>query len=267
MSIADSETWQQQARQYVQQFLGNRGWQLVSESGQFEEKCLSSISLLEAQAWGRDEIERVVRRETTRLYSIVIYEAVQMEGTRRQRRAFQELWDYLLPVALYRTRDEEQAQEYTQRTLLKIWEKWRQCKDPDRFLGWARVILLNEIRMAARKRKRHPTSPWDGLSRQERENAWEQTIAGGEGKQQRPSERRIASHESIQRLRQALEAALRSDQQRSVIEGLFIEGLGFKAVAERLDTTPSNVYTLKSRALSRLREDEVFQRTLEDLVR
>jgi hypothetical protein len=39
------------------------------------------------------------------------------------------------------------------------------------------------------------------------------------------------------------------------------------ALAQELDTTPTNVYALKSRALARLRGDQDFMETLADLVR
>lgn len=64
----------------------------------------------------------------------------------------------------------------------------------------------------------------------------------------------------------AVEHCLRSEQQRAVIIGLFLDEGSFKEVADALHTTPQNVSVLKSRALKRLRECEEILWVLEDLL-
>lgn len=86
-------------------------------------------------------------------------------------------------------------------------------------------------------------------------------------KEEAGPDRALLRRESQARLVTALERTLRSSQQRRVIIGLFIEEKGVLELAQELDTTPTNVYALKSRALARLRGDQDFMETLADLVR
>jgi RNA polymerase sigma factor (sigma-70 family) len=258
-------------RQVVVQLLRKRGWRLVPDIDQFVEEVLATLELEDVEGPEQDAeaTRKLVKREAIRRYCIIMHESSQANGTQRQKRAFEESWAYLFPLALYKTEDEAQAQEYTQQALIKIWQKGNQCTDPGRFLGWARVVLLNEIRMGIRGNKEKATTTWTDMSAEDQEDLWEQKLEkmiSGEKVPLRPPEDSVIRNRLIQRLREALGVALHSPAQRAVIEGLFIEGLGFGSIAEKLDTTPSNVHVLKSRALAHLRQDEQFRRTLLELL-
>jgi len=267
VAITNQKQFQEHGQQIVFRLLRKRDWKLVSNEDRFAEGILTALDLLGQDGRDAEEVRKLVERETVRQYSIVLYESSRADGTSRQQRAFEELWTYLFPTALYRTKDEERAKEYTQRALIKTWEKGTQCTDPGRFLGWVRMVLLREVLMDARKDKKKPVMTWTDVDKPDSENPWEQVTeaTSEDGRELRLLEKDILEEEKVQRFREALAAALSSEAQRIVIEGLFIEGLGVQAIAERLNTTPSNVYTLKSRALSRLRKNGQFRRILLEL--
>ena len=255
-------------KQVVVQQLRQRGWELVADVDQFAQSILAGVAASAADRKDAKAARRRITRETLRGYSSLLYECLRSEDPKRKTRAFEELWEYLYPIALYKTRDEGRAKEVAQRALIKAWEKGSQCRDPDRFLGWAKVVLLSEIRMEARRAGRTQTVAWSQGGEDGRETLLEQMVrrASREGISARPVESGVFRDKAVQHLRRALAAALESEARRFVIEAFFIEGLGFKAIAEKLETTPSNVYTLKSRALAQLRDDEEFRRILSELV-
>jgi DNA-directed RNA polymerase specialized sigma24 family protein len=133
------------------------------------------------------------------------------------------------------------------------------------------VIVLNEARMVFRSADVCKTENVGDLpeyrSEIDEEYAWEK-IAGSKSSDTsaRAPEDELAEREGIEHIEQMLRAALDSYAQFAVIRQLFIEGLGVKQVAEGLETTTSNVYTLKSRALARLRQNEQIRRVLTEFL-
>ena len=199
-------------------------------------------------------------------YSAVLHESVQSDRPKRQDRALQELWKYLYPIALYKTEDEVWAQDVAQRALIAAWRERARCRDRGRFLAYAKRILVNEILMDIRRARRHPLEPWPEPDENGREDALEQRLRSrsGEVLWARPVEIEVLDEETIECIRRALAAALPSERRYRVIVGFFVEGRGFKEIAEELDTKPSNVHTLKFRALAQLRGDEEFHRRFRD---
>jgi RNA polymerase sigma factor (sigma-70 family) len=262
----DQEQPVELAKHVVAETLCQRGWQLVADPDGFASRVLTAVLDRVGAEQDPAGLEKGLARETVRQYAILLHDVSRLDGTPVQRRAFEELWCYLFPFALYKVRDEGQAQECTQRALVKVWEKGHQCEDPSGFLGWAKMILVNEVRMSFRKKQ--PLT-WTDLDDEEANGEIEERIvqnppkAGGA---LRPVENELAAVELTARLQEELRRALRSSAQRAVIEGVYIEGLGYKAIAERLGTTPSNIYTLKSRALDRLRRDRQFRHSLRELL-
>jgi RNA polymerase sigma factor (sigma-70 family) len=226
------------------------------------------VHVLATQGIRQDEtLKKQVIREVMQHYSSILYEAVEAEGTEEQQRAFKELWAYLYPIAYYKSGTQEHAEESTQSALVKIWEKSRQCKDPERFLGWSKVVLLNEVRMSYRTQSREKSITETDLRNDREEDVVEQvTTQSHKSINIRAIEDRITGYEKTQRLHEVLQSALRSENQQIVIEGLFFQGLEIGTLAKGLNTSPSNIYTLKSRALSRLRENQEFLHALDDLL-
>lgn len=215
---------------------------------------------------------RVIRHTVLRLYGWELYQACGHWDEAMRERAFTELWAYLYPIALYRAEDAALAQDAAQQSLLTVWEKRAQCRDPHSFLSWATMIVINQVRSTFRRASVVvPDEEGEVPQRQRREvsmaDLWDNDRDSEFGsKEEAGPDRALLRRESQARLVAALERTLRSSQQRQVIIGLFIEEKGVLELAQELGTTPANVYTLKSRALSRLKGDRDFMETLADLL-
>jgi RNA polymerase sigma factor (sigma-70 family) len=216
-------------------------------------------------------LPRVIRHAALRLYGQELYQACGHQDGAIRERAFIELWAYLYPIALHRAEDAALAQDAAQQTLLTVWEKRTQCRDPHSFLSWATMIVINQVRGAFRRASVVVSGEGEAPKRQRREVSMadlqsdERDDIEFELKEEAGPDRALLRRESQARLVAALERTLRSSQQRRVIIGLFIEEKGVLELAQELDTTPANVYTLKSRALARLKGDRDFMRTLAGL--
>jgi len=254
--------------------LARWGWRLLTadELAHRVEAYLTGGEVVATSPWA-------IRHAALRLYGRELYQACgHRDGTIRER-AFTELWAYLYPIALYKAEDAALAQDAAQQTLLTVWEKLAQCRDPHSFLNWATMIAINQVRAVFRQasilvpgQEERETVEGEAPRRQRREVPMAE-LRGDERdsefelKEEVGPDRALLRRESQARLVTALERTLRSSQQRRVIIGLFIEEKGVLELARELDTTPTNVYALKSRALARLRERQDFLEVLADLAK
>ena len=191
--------------------------------------------------------------------------------------AFTELWRYLLPIAQRKT-ENDRSQEFAQRTLVIVWEKRGQCRYPTSFLGWATLILNNEIRQDYRKRTRPVTGAGDADTTAPRREARVELLddlgRGGEEREWHtvlpadiaPADAALVHEQAHQRLLDTLSRVLSSEQQTAVIVALFLQERNPVEVADELGCTVHNVYVLKSRALKRLRGNSEVMAALVDLV-
>jgi RNA polymerase sigma factor (sigma-70 family) len=263
-----------------QGILARWGWRLLAA----EELAQRAEAHLMGSGRGAVTSLQIIRHAALRLYGHELYQACGHQDVAIRERAFTELWNYLYPIALYRAEDAAMAQDATQETLLTVWEKRTQCRDPHSFLNWATMIVINQVRAVFRRvsmiapgeGERQPGE--DGAPRWQRREVLMADLRGDEQDSEREDvqfelveeagpERALLRRESQAQLVAALERALRSPRQRRVIIGLFIEEKGVLELARELDTTPTNVYTLKSRALARLGRDRDFKETLADLLK
>jgi RNA polymerase sigma factor (sigma-70 family) len=260
----------------ARRLLAQKGWGLVSaEDETFVESVLTDAEHRLAEGSSRLSTEKVVERAVTHRYCEVLYTACRMNGTPRQRQAFEELWRYLYGVACYRVGgNEDLAEECAQRALVKVWEKLDQCRDPGSFLKYAAMILLNEVRAEWKKgARRVPVErEWaEGDDKRWERREWsEAEMSGGDERegesilqagQSTPvpmPEDEVLREDIRTQLVEIVKECVNSARQQAVIIELFLRERGVKEVAELLDTTPSNVYTLKSRALAKLRKCSAF---------
>jgi len=257
-----------QVYQWIRAALHERDWRLIPDVRQFAQDIAAQY------AGTMSDLER----EFARWYSAILHAAASLAGSERQNRAYQELWAYLLPIALARTGDPDRAEEYTQRALIRIWERHDQCHTPRRYLGWCTIIVLNEVRLGYREESRRPDNVpliWNTTEDEESTSGllgewtvpvYEDRTAPVYEESARPLEEEIAVEELATLLRAALDASLRSEAQRTVIKELYLRDTDAETIAQMLNTTLNNVYTLKSRALTRLRRHEGFGQALSDFM-
>ncbi len=264
------DEWGLHCRDIVARELQRRGWTLVSP----EELLLRVVEELRARFDDSVNIPTAaIQRATVRCYARVLFEACGEDASQEQNRAFEELWDYLYPRAVYRLHDANAAQDATQQTLVKIFQKRATCRDAGNFLRWGEQILVREIieRFREQYERRltergieyvpHEIGFEDlGENVNGESNRTEETLT--DPKQDTPA---AALTEPMRdALVAALHACLQNERQVRVIVGLFIEDKSFLEVAEQLQTSPLNVQVIRTRALKKLRECAEMQRLIED---
>ncbi|MBN1314526.1 MAG: sigma-70 family RNA polymerase sigma factor [Anaerolineales bacterium] len=189
-------------------------------------------------------------------------------------RAFIELYNILLPVA-YNKGNRDQVEDCVQQTLTIVWEKRSQCRKPGSFLIWTKMILINVINQIYRKTraiKGDENKPSDSIRALQKEaftylneekNGPPREVPSGDP----PVDSNLEREEAIRELLEILSMALGSDNQRAVLVGLFIEDRSPIEIAKEIGCTVSNVYVLKSRAITKLKKCPEAVEALKDLVK
>ncbi|MCW5853556.1 MAG: sigma-70 family RNA polymerase sigma factor [Anaerolineae bacterium] len=236
--------------------VANQGWALVGAWDAFVAEVARSVADGPAGRVG-DSLEKRIERAVTRAYCPILYAACRQRHGPRCVRAFEELGRYLHAVALRRTSDGEAAAEAAQRALEIVYAHLDDVREPWAFLGYARVILVRELKPPRRRGKLLQFVPLRGDDPQEPgvQPADPQADAGRAD---------VERSMDDQALRDAIRRCLRSKQQRETILRLFLDEQSVVQVADALGTTPANVWVLKSRALDRLRQCPDVARLLVD---
>lgn len=262
--------WVLQCREVVTRELQKRGWTLVST------EALLPRVLEELRArFGEPAaiLPATIQRATVRCYARVLFDSCGQDATQKQHRAFEELWDYLYPRAVYRLHDAHAAQDATQQTLVKIFQKRAMCRDAGNFLRWSEQILVREIIERFREQyERRLTER--GIEYVPHEIGFEDLGENVNGESNQSGEiladpkQDTPAAALTEPMREALVAALRAclqnERQVRVIVELFIHDKSFLEVSEQLQTTPLNVQVIRTRALKILRECAEMQRLIED---
>lgn len=235
--------------------LANHGWGLVDDEAAFVAEVIALVRDMPGRAG--DSLARRAERAAIHAYCPRLYEVCRAGHGQRAVQAFDELGRYLHAVARSRSRDPQRAQDAAQRALEIVWRHLDDVRDPEAFLGYARVVLLREMGPHGASR---PESlrfvPLRGDDAVEEEGI---VLPDPHTAEAAARAERAAADPA---LRAALRDCLRSAAQREVIERLFLAEESVTSVADALQTTPANVWVLKSRALSRLRQCPEVMRAL-----
>lgn len=264
-----AEDWTALCRHLVPEVLLQRGWRLITVENLpgFTEVVRRAITEGEVKPRPGAPPEATVKRATIHLYCHELYRASGENGTLRQRQAFEEIGRHAQGVAYRYEQDTTIIQECAQHSLEIVWQKRSQVRKPGSFLRWVESIVYYEIK-AYWRRARHPrevamsqliASEGDELDDESLLRYWEALATTS------PPDDEVICQEQRDQLRGAVRCAL-SDNPRyeAVIVGYYLYELTLPALAEMLGTSVGNVYVLKSRALSRLRDDEGFVREFAD---
>lgn len=265
-------------RTVAEEVLRQREWHLAYEgmgitarlSDEFVSEVLQEALHKRREARRAQPLERIVKRAVITCYCRRLYEACRAHRTLRQQRAWEELSAYLLIIAqLQMPNDPGQAQECAQQALLNLWRQFRNpqwnMKRPGALLHYAEQTLLREVwrfweQEKIRGDKEKPLEKQGRkLEEETRADTVERSIPG------RPPSDLVG--EDHQRVIAAIRACPRSERQRAVIIETFLNDRSVLEIAEQLDTSPENVYVLRSRALKRLRECPELLETLMDVLR
>lgn len=255
----------------VENELNKHGWELAEPRAEFLERVAQSVS---ANGDPRTASELTLQRATVRCYCETLFEAGGAQRSAAQQRAFKELWDYLLPRALYRLHDGQMARDATQHALIKIWEKLATCSAPAGFLGWCDQILLNVVRdeFRARFEKRVTERGIEYVERNQDTYQMNGELTRDEASPPQPERKEPASDLLSDALRgpmrdalvAALHTCLENERLVQVVLDVFLEDKNYAEIARQMDTSPLNVQVMKSRALKKLRECSVLAQLYED---
>jgi RNA polymerase sigma factor (sigma-70 family) len=207
-------------------------------------------------------------RATVRHYCVILHAANRKPGSFRERRAYTELWNYLYPIALYKTHNTNLAQDVTQQALVKVWTKRAQCREPGSYLSWATLILINEIREHFRVEDRRRIQSKESAEKKpeltesdmERDDDGEGQSAMDRAESAPRSEglEVLMADETQRELVLIIQACVKNDQQQRVLIQVFLNDKGYKEIAEELGITVNNVYVLRHRGLEALRKCDAF---------
>jgi RNA polymerase sigma factor (sigma-70 family) len=260
------ESRQDKCRRIVRAMLAKQGWQLEDP-----DTLANAISqeLAEQQASDTE-----IQRATIRHYCVVLHTACSDQGSARQRRAFEELWNYLYPMALYRVHnDAELAEDMTQQALEKTWKNLAHCRNTGSFLSYSALILINEIRQHFRKKfKREANSKepdWFEIEMTE-------TALSGFGSEDEPDGSKlfvensgdeallkVMGDEAGKELLEILQKCLKNPLHRAVLNDLFFDDKVPTEVASAHGITVDHVFVCRNRGLKALRQCDTFIRFLE----
>lgn len=265
------DEWVKQCWEGVANELHRRGWTLISGE-EMAQRVAQELQSRYAQL--EDIPSEEIKRATVRCYCRALYEACGATGTPAQHRAFEELWDYLYPRAIFRLHDASKAQDATQQTLVKIFEKRTTCRNAGSFLRWSELILIREIAEMFRKRSKGRSTE-QGIQYEDREIGLEELAGDAMNEETHSSEEFV--HDGMQdTLREALtgpmrdallatlRACLKNERSYAVIVLLFLFDSSFLEVAEQLKLSPQIVQVTKSRALKKLRACGAMEQLFED---
>lgn len=267
------DLWLERCRVLVARELKQRDWTLAPSDDAFLRQLVEELQKGQSDA---DALkDATIVGGIVRCYTRLLYEACGEDGTPRQRRAFDELWNYLFPHAIYQVHDAALAEDALQETLVKIYQKRVTCTDVGSFLGWCDQILRNVIRGRFRNEYQARVNERGGVGYQRKEISLVELRGAETEEGSRAAEEFVADlmQDTFQDalrgpMHDALLATLRdcleNERQVTVIVGLFLHDANFVTLAEQMKTSPLNVQVMKSRALQKLRDCAEMQQLFED---
>lgn len=234
-------------RETVNLLLTRHGWQLL-ERDEFIRHTLQSLD---------EGIATDAYRAATNVYAHALYRACSWaEGPERQNLGYRELFRYLYDSALRRYPD--LCEDATQRALERIYATFERCRQPGAFLAFAFHQLMDAVR-TLRRQERPTTRSLEAPVDVDRTPLAELLP----DPQQDDVARRVIDHElrvSFHRLASEFQQKHpRAVQQFAALWMKYVEGLDDKTISQKLNTSVSNVYVLRSRALKKLQAEEQWR--------
>ncbi|HLF25509.1 MAG TPA: sigma-70 family RNA polymerase sigma factor [Anaerolineae bacterium] len=258
----------------MQQTLVERDWHLVQDEDSFLQEVVNEVERRLFKTRGQllaSTIEHVVIRG----YSHMWHAALCANGAARQQRAFEELHALLYRVAFHHTHDPDQAADFTQDALVRIWKNADQVSDPGSFLWWALTILKNMISKGHRAGKRRKIESQTGLTVWHEGEISASDLLPGEAQYLQAVARLdgspidqmpVLGETGRARLEAAIKTCLKNERHQTLIIESFVNGKSYQEIASQLKMTLAKVYAMKHRALSRLRECQDFLDALETVL-
>jgi RNA polymerase sigma-70 factor (ECF subfamily) len=171
--------------------------------------------------------------------------------------------DKVYRLAFRFVRNETEAKEIVQETLLSVWRKLDGFKGDSQFSSWLYRVTANAALMRLRTQRRHPEVSTEELEPgflEQRESAYGQVTSPGENWARRPDDE-LQSEELRGELQRAIDAL--PEIYRTVFLVRDVDGFSTEETAEALGISVPTVKTRLHRARIALREaiGSYFERT------
>jgi RNA polymerase sigma factor (sigma-70 family) len=210
--------------------------------------------LLGREAWARRAADLVgsgaaadLERAAMLVYSQALYSACSgSEGRQRQDQAYGELFRYLYAGA--RRRYAAIAEDITQRASERVFALFARCRTPGAFLAFAFQQLLDSARAVRRQSDIGGSAPGSAVEPAELDRLPD--------RQPDMAAQMIAAEQRArfeQLSAEFLRKYPRAGRQIAALRLKYIDGLDDAAICRLLDTSIGSIYTLRARAVEKLR--------------
>lgn len=226
------QEWMQTCRRVTRNLMARFQWALVDE-----ETLLAAVV---AQLPGDTDLApAAIKQQIIHIYATMLYESCRQGSDQaRRERAYNDLSRFLYRFAYKRL--PERAEELVNQTLLVVYERIDECREPGAFLSFAWWKLRAIIKQAYRQE--HNLQPLP-----EHEDAELPASAEEE------PETQVLQAERLRLLLDAVRHLLNPREQQ-VILLTFFGDYSDREIAQRLDLSTANVRVIRHRALARLRQ-------------
>jgi DNA-directed RNA polymerase specialized sigma24 family protein len=246
---------QAECQSVVTDLVQRHGWQLL------ETQTFAKQLLVRAQESGAVDAEALTPLAVN-LYCLAWYAACRSQGPLRAR-AYQELAHYLYDRALHKYGDADMAHDMAQDALILIYEQIDDCHNPGAFMAFALLKLWNAATTYFRMRHRH-VEQTELLPADETEEASPEWVDRMLPLPETTSVDRELAATLIVRVNALVQASPRAHKQYLAVLYKFLHGYSDQEIAGALETDVAGVHVLRSRGLSRLREDPVLRQLAEE---
>ncbi len=229
----------------IRHVLTNRGWGLIDQADRLAwQGFMNDVAVSIGQTDTATSIDQErLDRAVTGAYCPILHAACSDNSSERQQRAFGELWRWVYPRVRQRVDTDQDAEDVAQQVMLKVYQNLHQVTDPRGFLAWVNKITFRTLA--------------DHYRRKDQRDQVEQFIIDIETDSETLDELSgvddalemglsLAEKELVRMIHECMPE--RKRRQTEALVALVFEQLSVLEVADRLQTTPANVYILYHRA-------------------
>lgn len=229
----------------IRHVLTNRGWGLIADGDELAwQTFVNEVVKLIGQADSATSVDQEdLKRAVIGAYCPVLHAACADDGSQRQQRAFEELWQWIFPRVHQRVDTAQDAEDVAQQVMLKVSQKLHQVHDPTGFLAWVNTITFHTLSQHYRRQGRRGQFEELSIDAAQDTGALDALI-GTENVLK--MELSVAEEELVRMIYDCMPKGRR--RQAELLVALVLQELTVAEVAEKFQTTPANVYVLNSRA-------------------
>ncbi len=136
--------------------LASRSWGLIDQANPHVWNAVTKeVAALTGQIDATQPVDATcLDRAVIGAYCPILHAACSDDGSERQRRAFEELWQWIYPRVRQRVDTAEDAEDAAQQVMVKVYPNLYQVTDPRGFLAWVNKITFRTLSSYYRRQGR-----------------------------------------------------------------------------------------------------------------